>query len=327
MASVKERVTGLVSLVRQRVPLADHLVRTVLHYNRVNGNAQAGAVTFFGFLSFFPVLAIGFFVVGYISAVYPDARENLVDALDAALPGIVGDGEGEIPISTFERNASTVGLIGLVGVLYSGLGWLSGMRDALEVMFELPQREQPNFVFGKLRDLAALVLIGSVLVISVALSSTTATLSETILRGVGVYDVPGVPVIVVVAGYALAIGSTTVLLLAFFRFLAKPHLPRAAVVQGAVIGAVGFEILKRLASFLITTTKDQPAFQAFGIALILVVWINYFSRLVMYSAAWAYTAPAAADLRAAEATYMPGAALTAPSDTADPEPPPEQRST
>ena len=41
---------------------------------------------------------------------------------------------------------------------------------------------------------------------------------------------------------------------------------------------------------LLASTKGQPAFQAFGIALILVVWINYFSRVTLYAAAYARTA-------------------------------------
>ena len=36
------------------------------------------------------------------------------------------------------------------------------MRDALSVVFELPAKEQPNFVFGKLRDLLTLTLVGVV---------------------------------------------------------------------------------------------------------------------------------------------------------------------
>ena len=46
-----------------------------------------------------------------------------------------------------------------------------------------------------------------------------------------------------------------------------------------------------------------------GVALILLVWINYFSRLIMYSVAWAYTSPAALEQRTAEARRAPGAAL------------------
>ena len=32
---------------------------------------------------------------------------------------------------------------------------------------------------------------------------------------------------------------------------------------------------------------SSPAFQAFGIALILLVWIHYFARVLLYAAAWA----------------------------------------
>ena len=87
--------------------------------------------------------------------------------------------------------------------------------------------------------------------------------------------------------------ASTVLFLALFRLLANPHTPKRSLLHGALLGAVGFEILKQVSGLLLSTTKGQPAFQAFGIALILVVWINYFSRVVMYAAAWAHTSPAA----------------------------------
>src|SRR4029078_11450857 len=95
--------------------------------------------------------------------------------------------------------------------------------------------------------------------------------------------------------------ATMFLLLAMFRLLAHPHLSRRAMVEGALLGAVGFEVLKVLADYLIALTRNSPSFQAFGIALILLVWINYFSRLVMYAAAWAVTAPTARDAREDEA--------------------------
>ena len=90
------------------------------------------------------------------------------------------------------------------------------------------------------------------------------------------------------------------LLLTLFTLLAQPHVPRRSLLDGAILGAVGFEVLKGVAYFLIAQTKSQPAFQAFGVALVLLVWINYFSRLVLYAASYAYTSPAAARQRQAE---------------------------
>ena len=88
-----------------------------------------------------------------------------------------------------------------------------------------------------------------------------------------------------------------------FKLLVESHMPRRSLWEGAVLGAVGFEVLKALANFLLAATQGSAPFQAFGVALIVVVWINYFSRLVMYSAAWAHVAgrPRAAPRRARRA--------------------------
>ena len=76
----------------------------------------------------------------------------------------------------------------------------------------------------------------------------------------------------------------------FKLLVVESHVPRGALVRGALLGAVGFEVLKLGANLLLKQTQGNPAFQVFGVTLILLVWINYFSRLVMYAAAWAYTA-------------------------------------
>ena len=80
----------------------------------------------------------------------------------------------------------------------------------------------------------------------------------------------------------VVIGGAADMLLFFaiFNLLVRPRLPQRSLWAGALLGAIGAELLKWLSSFLIGLTRDQPAFQAFGIALILLVWINYFSRVV-----------------------------------------------
>ncbi len=310
MSTWRERLAARVRQVRERRPALDHLVRMVGHYNGVGGNAQAGAVTFFGFVSFFPILALAFFVVGLLAHVYPDLRNDVHRAINQLLPGVIGNGDGQIPMSTFESAAGTVGAVGLVGVLYSGLGWLSGMRQALEVMFRVPKREQPNLLVGKTRDLGALVLIGVTLLLSVTLSAAVSGFSAVILQWWGIDpDSVGANVVLWLVAHGLAVAASAALLVGMFKLLVEPHLPRRALLEGALLGAVGFELLKMLANFLLGLTRNQPAFQAFGVALILVVWINYFSRLVMYAAAYSYTATEARARRAAEAVRAPGAAL------------------
>jgi membrane protein len=308
MPSFKDRMSAKVTRFRGRHRKVEHVVSMVSHYGDVHGNAQAGAVTFFGFLSFFPILALAFFAVGVLAQVYPDLRTDIRLEIENLFPGIVGGDEGEIPLKTFEDFGATLGIVGALGLLYSGLGWLAAMREALQAVFVLPRPEKPNFVVGKLRDMGTLVLLGLVLIVSVALSGAVAGFSERLLGWAGFDPAAVTPnVLLLVLSHGLAIAASTLLLIALFTLLAKPHVPRRSLFDGALLGAIGFEVLKEAAYFLIELTKGNPAFQAFGVSLILLVWINYFSRLVMYAASYAYTSPAAVDLRAAEAMRAPAA--------------------
>jgi membrane protein len=306
MASPLERARGLLGRARERSALVDHVVRMQAHYGRVNGSAQAGAVTYFAFLSFFPILALAFFVVGYIARVDAAAQDNLVTAIQQVLPGIVSNdpnATGTITIGSIEHAANTVGLIGLVGVVYAGLGWLSGMRTALEVVFEMPRSEYPNFFIGKLRDLVTLAVIGFTLVLSVGVTGAVVGYSDKLVDWFGMG--PQLTWLVGLLGVAVGVAANVLLFYAIFRLLARPVTPRRALWQGALLGALGFEALKLASSYLLETTQRQPAFQAFGIALVLLVWINYFSRVVMYAAAWAHTSRPARAARDAVRTPTP----------------------
>ena len=292
MASLKDRVSARVEKIRAKRVWVDHLVRMQEHYGRVGASQQAGAATYFAFLSFFPILALSFFVVGWIRRVWPGAGGNLRTAIDSVLPGLIGRGEGQIQMTQIQDAAGALGIFGLLGVLYAGLGWLSSLRSALEVVFEVPAREVPNLVVGKLRDLATLVVLGVVLMLAVAVTGFVAGFSDDVLSWLHLGEELGWLLTVVTIAFGLA--ANALLFWAMFWLLARPHLTQRSLWQGATLGAVGFEVLKQLSNVLLGAARGQPAFQAFGISLILLVWINYFSRVTLYAASYAVTSEPAA---------------------------------
>jgi membrane protein len=292
LSAAKDRLARL----RARRPFVDHLVRMVEHYGSVNGSALAAAVTYFAFLSFFPILALAFAIFGQVAKVYDKAQDTLVDAANSVLPGLVGPPDG-VSLDTLQQAAPGIFSIGILLTLYSGLGWLSGMRQALIAVFEEPPRERPSFVKGKIRDILALLSLGSVLVVSVAVSGVTTKLINPILDALQLGPVAGV--FLAILAIVLGLAANSLLFFAFFRLLAAPEVPTRSLWSGALLGAVAFELLKQLSTYLLKATANSDAFQAFGIALILVVWINYFSRVVVYAAAWAHTSPEARAAREA----------------------------
>jgi membrane protein len=291
MPAISERVTAKVADVRRRRPVVDHLVLMQEHFGNVKAGQQAGAVTYFAFLSFFPILALAVFVLGRLSSLYDGPDPDLVETINSVVPGIVGNREDQISLDDIRTFSGWAAVLGLAGVLYTGLGWISALRDALLVVFETPQRDQPGFVPGKLRDLVALVVLGVVLLVAVALTGFVAGFSGDVLGWFGLGSELGWLVRLLTIG--LGLGANAVLFLLMFRLLADPHVPRRSLWSGALVGGVVFELLKQLSGILLEATRNQPAFQAFGIALVLVVWMNYTSRVILYAASWAYTTPEA----------------------------------
>ncbi len=306
MASVGDRLGAL----RERHGWVDHVVRMQQHYGASHAGQQAGAITYFAFLSFFPVLALAFFTVGLLSSVLDGADDALRTAITSLFPEMIGPEEGQLQLRDFRNFSGLAGLVGLAGVLYSGLGWISALRQALTTVFEVPEDEQPGFVAGKLRDLVALVSIGLTLLVAVAVSGLVSGFSTDLLGWAGLDQ--ELSWLVQLLTVALGLAANAVLFFTMFRLLGGEHVPRGSLVSGAILGAVVFEVLKRAAGLIIAQTQGQPAFQAFGIALVMLVWISYFSRLVLYAACWSWTSPEAREARAREVALEPVAPVQGP---------------
>jgi membrane protein len=76
--------------------------------------------------------------------------------------------------------------------------------------------------------------------------------------------------------------------------LSGAHQSWRQVRSAAVLGALGFELLKVAGAFLIVRTTQNPVYAAFGVVAGLLIWINLVSQLLMYVAAWGATAPGVA---------------------------------
>ena len=283
--------------LRARWPLVDRVVRMQQHFVSVEAGQQAGAVTYFGFLSVFPILALAVFVVSWLSRIYEDAEETLATAINQVMPGLIGTGPGQISVEDIQRFTGLAGLLGLLGVLYAGLGWLRATRRSLQVVFGIPPRDRPRFVTGLLRDLVGLVAIGTTLFLSVIVASAITGFSSDV---VDYLDLAGGTAWILDALTRLVSWAIdTLLFFLLFRLVGRPQVPDRTLWVAAVLGGFAFEVLKAVSFVLLRFVQGNPAFATFGASLIVLVWINYFAKVVLYAAAWAYTSPSARELRGA----------------------------
>ncbi|MFB7129296.1 MULTISPECIES: YihY/virulence factor BrkB family protein [unclassified Kitasatospora] len=296
-----------------RLPVVGPLVARVLrsrpyrvyeYFSAARGNRLAGAVTFFGFLALFPLLTVGLAVA---AATLSDSRvHELQEHISDQLPGL----SDALNLPALVANAGTVGLVGGALLLVSGLGWVDTMRTSIRDLWQLPQ-EEGNPVLRKGWDVAVLAGLGLVSLFSLATSAAGTTLAGRIADAIGLnsgYLLTAVGVLIAIACDMLLFAY----LLAPFPGITDQR--RRDLVQAALIGSVGFELLKLLLASYLGSVAGRSLYGAFATPVALLLWINFVSRLLMYCVAWTATADPVA---ARDRTRAHGRALLEAADEAE----------
>jgi membrane protein len=302
---------------RQKRPALDHLIRAFGRYQADAGDRQAAAVTFFGFLSFFPILALATSILSY--ALGDDAVGTVVNQVNSYAPGLADQLQLR-EILTDNRKAGAAGLVGLLGLLYSGLGWVDALREAVRAIWH-HNVKAGNFLVKKAKDVVILAGLGLTVLLSIAVSAATGAFTGFALGLVGLEDSGVALVLAKVVGVTLGLATSTALFTYLFWRLPKVQSPFRRIIKGALLAGVLFEVLKRVGAIYIARTTENPLYGSFAVIVGLLVWINIVSRMLLICAAWTVTAPYDSDIEPS-GTASPQAARRAgiPEEFADQDP-------
>ena len=256
-------------------------------YSDTRGNILAAGISYFAFFSIFPAVALAFTVFGFVLRGNSELLGVIADQLNANLPGFVRDQQhpdGLIPIQAPQAATLTItGVIGFVSLVLAGLGWLGATRDGIRAVFRLPG-SGGNLVANKLRDLGVLFTLGLGIAVSGVLTSAMAAAAGSIADALGL---PGQDWVVQLAGLSVSVLADTGLMLVLIRVLSGVSCPWRDLSHGALVGGVGFSLLKLSAGGLLPRLTNNPLFASIAIVVGLLIWLNLIARLTLIAAAWA----------------------------------------
>ncbi len=281
---MREKVSGTLGRARRKAPWLDHMFRAWGRYQGDHGDRLAASVTYFGFLSFFPLIALAFSVVGFVVVAYPSAHDDLVRQINDYLPGL----SSKLNIDTIGNARVATGVVGILLLLLAGLGWIDALREAIRSIWH-EDLEAGNFITKKLRDIGFLIGLGVTMAASVAVTGVSSSAMGWFLRGVGLDGSTAANILLRIVGYLLALGVDVVLFLFLLIRLPKVTIPLRQALRGALLGAVGFEILKTIGSLLVKGVTHNAVYGAFAVLFGLLIWLNYLSRFTLFVAAWTVT--------------------------------------
>ncbi|HZX38555.1 MAG TPA: YihY/virulence factor BrkB family protein [Streptomyces sp.] len=273
--------------------MTTHAWRSYETLDRVHWSRLAAAITFISFLALFPLITVA--VAAGAALLDKDQLKKLEDTIAEQVPGI----SDQLDINSLVANAGTVGLVAGALLLFTGIGWVGSIRDCLRAVWELDDEDEGNPVLRKLKDGVVLLGLGVTVLVSLAASAFGSTALGWSADRLGIDEGGASGVLLQVAAIAIAVLADFLLLLYVLTLLPGVQPPRRRLVVAALIGAVGFELLKLLLGGYIRGVAARSMYGAFGVPIALLLWINFTAKLMLFCAAWTATGSKEAEETAA----------------------------
>lgn len=226
------------------------------------GGYLAALITYYGFLSVFPLLLLLASVLGFILQGNPHLQQEILDSALRQFP-VIGDQLGD-PRGL--RGSVTAVAIGLAGSLYGALGVAQATQNAMNTIWAVERNRRPNPLHSRGRSLVVLAVGGLTVIVTGYLSGVGSNIS-----GLG----EGVSELVRAGATALALLITTSFFVFLFRFSTTSDLSRRDVLPGAFGAAAVWQLLQTFgAAYVGTVVRHADATNGvFAIVLGLIAWI------------------------------------------------------
>jgi len=230
-------------------------------YGELNGRTTAAAITLYGFLALFALCVLAVAIVGMLATGNDDIAHDIVSWL-----GLHGDAATTVvdAVNTAQHSAKVASIVGIIGLVWVGSSFAVSVATAYDVAWGVPSRTTRARLVG-LGWLAG----GAVLL--AAGSFVTAGLAA-------------LPVLVAPLVLALSLSVNTVLWLWTSWILPnRVHPPWRALLPGAIVGAVGLEVLKIAGGYVVPllVAKSSAVYGTIGTVFALLAWLWVLGRLVV----------------------------------------------
>jgi membrane protein len=237
------------------------------------GTHLAAMIAYFALLSFVPLLFLALALLGFFGRA--DESSFLVTELNKTFPETSVDSIVRV-VKQIQDNATALGIVGAVFVLWGSLSLFSVLESAFNVVYGKPNR---SFFHGK--ALALLFLVGSLftLFLGLLIGSVGVAVLE---RFAG--DVFGNSYVALVLTIVISTLFVFVFLFSVYYLLTNEKLTVKEVLPGAIVATVALEASFQILPLYLWLSKDVIALQAFGAPAVLLVWLYLISNVIVFGA-------------------------------------------
>jgi uncharacterized BrkB/YihY/UPF0761 family membrane protein len=254
---------------RHRVP--SFVVAVVKKFGDDSAGTLAALITYYGFLSLFPLLLVMTTVLGLFFAHDTALQQRIIHSAVGQFP-IASQLSGPHGVGSL-RSGSVIGLVvGLLALTWGSLGVSQAAQRAMAEVWNIPHLTRPGFFPRLGRSAAFLALLALNVVVT------------TFLAGLVTYGHGAVwfQVLVGTVGWVTNVG----LYLLGFRVLTPGNIETGPLVPGAVLAGSGWTVLQYAGTLLVghTLRHANQTYGYFGSVLGLISFLYLAAQITVYAA-------------------------------------------
>ena len=255
---MKRRIAAVATWIGHTYP-----GRLIAAFGASHAGNYASGMAFTAFVSMFPLILGLLAILGYATR-SPSATQSATNAIVGFFPG---DAHSELKALLLEvqANRGTLGIVGIVGLLWSGSSLFTGMEFSLGVVVGVGQR---NFLRQR-----AMALVMTILFV-LALVATVAANSLVVLPG----SIWGLEPLVGLMVWCL-------LMLAIYRLVPNRTYPVRDLWPGVLIAGTAMEILTLAWPLYTHLAKGSSTYGAIlGLVFLLASWLYFLAEFILLGA-------------------------------------------
>lgn len=253
---------------QRRHPVLGFPIAVVYKFLDDQGVYLAALMTYYGFLSLFPLLLLFTSIVGFVVQGDPQLRTDLLNSAISQFP---------VVRTQFENRSGLTGSVtavvaGLLIATYGALGIAQATQNAMNTAWAVPRHRRPNPIRGRLRSLLLLATGGLVVLATTILGAVAAQTDA-----LGITAGRAGKAVIALAGIAI----NAMIFVVGMRITTAIRLSTRQVIVGAVLNAGYWYLLQVFgARYVKLFDGAQSTYGTFGIVLGLFGWI-FLSAIVL----------------------------------------------
>ncbi len=253
---------------RRRVPAV--LVGVVVKYRQDRGQQYAALLSYYGFISMFPLLLLFVAILSVLLEESPSLRDKIIDSILGRLP-VIGTQISDQINGGLNVHGSLF-VVGTVALLWGGLKVVRHAQDAFNDQWDVPPQEQPSVIVKTLRGALTLLVLGAGIV------------AATVLTGLAAF-LPDLAGSTRVVGAVLAIVANGLFLVASYEILTQPRIGVRSLLPGAAVGGTLLWLLQVVGGTYVTriVSNASDVYGAFAGVFGALIWIALLARVVLLS--------------------------------------------